>query len=216
MKKLEELCVKHEEEIEKLKRKLLTGAVIALVRVKCISNENSRYFLVMVFPPKENEYLPKVLVYHDNRCAYCGAKLTMTEDKAKCVVCGMEFGEGKKIVCSEGHHICNKCYWKNTERVLLFITLEVLVRNYDAMVTEVRELIKSGYKKDLDKNLRWAVVFRDVVYDIFEEYAEIARDVEVILLTNIITPVFSRLIQDICVECNNKCETITKLLSDLG
>jgi len=220
-KKLEKLCVRHEKEIEKLERKLLRNVALALVRVKCISNENSRYFLVMVFPPKENEYLPKVLVYHDDRCTYCGANLTITEDRVKCVVCGREFGEGEKIVCSEGHYICNKCYYENTEKLLLIFVFESLVRNYDAIVTKVRELMELGYKKDLDKNLRWAVTFRDAVYSIFENYAEkiakkAVRDVEVIHLTNIVAPVFGRLIQDICMKkCENKCETIMKLLNDV-
>ena len=221
MKRLEKLCVRHEKEIEKLERKLLTGVALALIRVRCISNENSRYFLVMVFPPKENEYLPKVLVYHDDRCAYCGAKLTATEDKAKCVVCGREFGEGEKIVCTEGHYICERCYYENTEKILGIFAFESLVRHYDAIVTKVKELMELGYKKDLDKNLRWAVTFRDVVYSIFETYAEkVAKeavgDVEVVLLTNIVAPVFGRLIQDICMKkCENKCESVMKLLNDV-
>ena len=220
MKKLEKLCIKHEKEIEKLERKLLRNVALALVRVKCISNENSRYFLVMVFPPKENECLPKVLIYHDDRCAYCGAKLTATEDKVKCVVCGKEFEEGRKIVCTEGHYICRKCYFENTEKLLLIFVLETLVKYYDAIVTKVKELIKKGYNKDLDKNLRWAVTFRNVVFNLFENYSEkvakeVIGDVEVILITNVIAPVYGRLIRDVCMECENKCETILRLLNDV-
>jgi len=221
LKRLENVCIKHEKEIEKLERKLLRNVALALIRVRCISNENSRYFLIMVFPPKENEYLPKVLIYHDSRCAYCGAKLTATEDKAKCVVCGREFSEGLKIVCTEGHYICKRCYFENTEKLLLIFAFESLVRHYDAIVTKVKELIKKGYKKDLDENLRWAVAFRDAVYSIFETYAEkvakeVIGDVEVILLPNIIAPTYRRLIQDICMKkCENKCKPVMKLLNDV-
>lgn len=210
--RIEEYLAKYSSEIGSLVPTSL-GLTLVLVRVKCIASENSRYFLTVIIPPKKGDYLPKVVVYSDNRCAYCGAKLEAEEGKKKCLICGEEFDE-LSIVCSEGHYICNKCYIKDVVGFFMRTVEEIPMRHYGSIVSEI-EL--ESVSDELDRRIK----FRDAFYPLFEGWAEYVSkeegtEVEVDFLMNVMIPDYGKLVKKICLECDKKCETVVKLLNVMG
>ncbi|MDK2876172.1 MAG: hypothetical protein PWQ22_582 [Archaeoglobaceae archaeon] len=219
--RLKELEMVYGEKTERYKDFLLGKVALILLRVKAMSGTGYRNFLVVVSPPEGEETLPKMLIFHDNRCAYCGKALvpsdTVSVKDVKCLVCGKEPSEHIYIICTEGHYICNSCYEKETGKILLPLTIESIVKNYENIKEHIVKRLESGAYNDLPQDIRKAVAFRDTLYGMYEYLSmKFSRDVEVILLTNALIPMYGAFFRKCLHKCDELCEPVRKILKEEG
>jgi len=201
---------------------ILGAAALVLLRVEAMSGEGWRNFLIIIFSPERDEVLPKVLVYHDNRCAYCGKELTTSRlrpvEKIECIVCGKEVPEDEEvIVCVDGHYICDKCYNKDTAKILIPLTLEAFIRNYELIKELVRKKLENKEYDDLPTEHREAIAFRDTVYSVYREMSKLLdRKMEITLLTNALIPDWFAHFASCGSRCEGFCQPALKILRRLG
>ncbi|HDN74285.1 hypothetical protein DRP04_02650 [Archaeoglobales archaeon] len=221
-KRLEIFDKEYTQELADERDRPLKGATLILIKVKCIATDRWRHFLLLAFPPSENDIVPKFMIYVDERCAYCGELLKHTEEPVKCVLCGREFTDkARRIVCENGHYICGDCYFKTTEKLLLMLTLDMLFRHYHGIKEYIKESLKRGSYKNLSPAKAKSILFRNAVTLVLRHYADeisekIGTRVEVTALTNVFVPNIEEIVRTICLDCKNKCPAIKELLKDLG
>ena len=217
--KLKEFEKVYEEKMVRYKDFLLGEAVLILLRVKVMSGTGYRYFLVIVSPPEGEEILPKMLIFYDGRCAYCGKALVLGDtsvEDVKCLVCGKK-PEHPYIICTEGHYICDTCYLKETKKILLPLTVELMVKNYENIKEYIEKRLEIGAYNDLPQEIKRAVAFREVLCGIYEHLLVMSsRDVEVIPLTDALIPMYGAFFRRCLRKCNELCEPVRKILKELG
>ena len=224
--RLEKFGEEYNRKLLELKEELLGDIVAFLIRMKTKQENSFRNFLFVVFVPEEENVLPEMLIYHDDRCAYCGKKLVVSEDEVKCLVCGRIEGRGKeKLMCKNGHYICEDCYLRDTAKTLLPLTVEVVVKHYKVIKERAKKLAEK-YKdinptekyKDINPKLRFSIAFRDIILKAFREVEELLDGrMELIPLTNILVPNYKSLFLHCLSECGkNFCDPVKELLKDCG
>ncbi len=112
---------------------------MVILRLKCISNDNYRTFLLLI-SNDSNNILPELHIFHDNLCAYCGAPLHGTDNPTTCIACGRTFDDNmEKLICKNGHYICQDCYIKEALKDVV-ILLENLFANYERIKEQSKNL----------------------------------------------------------------------------
>lgn len=176
------------------------NVVLILLRVKCLQNDNRRNFLLVVFPQLDE--LPNLIIYFDNKCALCGSELTTTEKPVKCTICGEVFEEGEKLVCLEGHHVCDKCYEELVETPITHLCFNALVANKD-------------FIKEQSKREGYAMAVALVFYDLVKH--QFGNKIDFTFFTGGFIPKFSKIISSICLEqCDDMCPGVKDLLKSCG
>jgi len=216
--KIELFAREYEREINRKGRQLLGNMALILVRDKCIATDEKRNFLFMFFP-SDKDILPKVVIFHDEKCAYCGKHLINTEEPAKCMLCGKEVEKGLKVTCVEGHYICDKCYSKQTLKVLVPMIGSIIeyYKNIKAFIRyEIEGRLRDVYSAD--PKFAKEIAFRNAIHRLFKEYREhMKQDLEIAVFTNIVVPKIERFLYR-CLECErlDKCESAKDILERLG
>ncbi len=216
--KLRELGRKYDRRVLELKDRLLGEIATFLIKVKTKQGNGFRNFLFMVFVPRDESLLPEVLIYHDDRCAYCGKRLVVSESEAKCLVCGKaEEGGKEKLMCEDGHYLCEDCYFRDVGKTILPL-VEVFVKHYKAIKERAKELESEDRYADLEPKTRFSLAFRNVLYSVCDIFAEHSGGkVELIPLTNILAPSYESLFLACLSKCQgNFCEPVKDVLKDLG